>query len=52
MTAVPKWSLEGDWFYSSADEMNDAYERRTGRSGKSILKIAAEAREQGQKKSK
>ncbi len=34
-----------DWeLYDSAEEMNDAYERRTGRSGKGILKTLAEVR--------
>ena len=43
----------GDWkFYSSADEMNDAYEQRTGRSGKSPLRAFAEAEENAKRESK
>lgn len=42
-----------DWeFYNSAEEMNDAYERRTGRSGKSMRTVIAEAKENIQNKSK
>ena len=41
-----------DWeFYSSSDEMNDAYERRTGRPWKSILTTIAEAKAQAKTKS-
>ena len=41
-----------DWeFYSSSDEMNDAYERRTGRPGKSILTTIAEAKARAKTKS-
>jgi hypothetical protein len=41
-----------DWeFYSSDDEMNDAYERRTGRSEKSPLKMFAKPKEKVKKES-
>ncbi len=42
-----------DWeFYNSAEEMNEAYERRTGRSGKSMRTLITEAREKTHKTSK